>query len=89
MGDLRFQATQPQIGLVNFDSCPFDFEVFVVKKRPTRASKLLHANEFTLSKVWEETIKLIGKADYLCFSPEHPLLTESVLKALDLIGDED
>ncbi|KAI7725908.1 hypothetical protein M8C21_032420 [Ambrosia artemisiifolia] len=48
-----------------------------------RASKLLRANGFTLGKVREEAIKLIGKPDYFYFSPEHPPLTESAQKALD------
>ncbi|MFS7941660.1 putative Clp, repeat (R) domain, Clp domain superfamily protein [Helianthus anomalus] len=53
-----------------------------------RASKLLRANGFTLGKVREEAIKLIGKPDYFYFSPEHPPLTESAQKALDWAVDE-
>ncbi|XP_076903755.1 ATP-dependent Clp protease ATP-binding subunit CLPT2, chloroplastic-like [Bidens hawaiensis] len=53
-----------------------------------RASKLLRANGFTLTKVREEAIKLIGKPDYFYFSPEHPPLTESAQKALDWAVDE-
>ncbi|KAD5316771.1 hypothetical protein R6Q59_031934 [Mikania micrantha] len=53
-----------------------------------QASKLLRANGFTLSKVREEAIKLIGKPDYFYFSPEHPPLTESAQKALDWAVDE-
>ncbi|KAJ9549857.1 hypothetical protein OSB04_022400 [Centaurea solstitialis] len=48
-----------------------------------RASKFLRADGFTLTKVREEAIKLIGKPDYFYFSPEHPPLTESAQKALD------
>ncbi|XP_024993941.1 ATP-dependent Clp protease ATP-binding subunit CLPT2, chloroplastic [Cynara cardunculus var. scolymus] len=53
-----------------------------------RASKLLRADGFTLSKVREEAIKLIGEPDYFYFSPEHPPLTESAQKALDWAVDE-
>nr|XP_043606074.1 ATP-dependent Clp protease ATP-binding subunit CLPT2, chloroplastic-like [Erigeron canadensis] len=53
-----------------------------------RASKLLRANGFTLMKVREEAIKLIGKPDYFFFSPEHPPLTEAAQKALDWAVDE-
>lgn len=53
-----------------------------------RASKLLRADGFTLSKVREEAIKLIGKPDYFYFSPEHPPLTESAQRALDWAVDE-
>ncbi|KAI3501175.1 hypothetical protein L1887_29037 [Cichorium endivia] len=53
-----------------------------------RASKLLRANGFTLFKVREEAIKLIGKPDYFFFSPEHPPLTESAQKALDWAVDQ-
>ncbi|XP_071703120.1 ATP-dependent Clp protease ATP-binding subunit CLPT2, chloroplastic-like [Rutidosis leptorrhynchoides] len=53
-----------------------------------RASKLLRADGFTLMKVREEAIKLIGKPDYFFFSPEHPPLTESAQKALDWAVDE-
>ncbi|XP_076951858.1 ATP-dependent Clp protease ATP-binding subunit CLPT2, chloroplastic-like isoform X2 [Bidens hawaiensis] len=53
-----------------------------------RASKLLRANGFTLTKVREEVIKLIGKPDFFYYSPEHPPLTESAQKALDWAVDE-
>ncbi|KAI3727537.1 hypothetical protein L6452_16153 [Arctium lappa] len=53
-----------------------------------RASKLLRADGFTLSKVREEAIKLIGKPDYFYFSPEHPPLTESAQRVLDWAVDE-
>lgn len=53
-----------------------------------RASKLLRANGFTLVKVREEAIKLIGKPDYFFFSPEHPPLTEAAQKALDWAVDQ-
>ncbi|PWA40841.1 double Clp-N motif protein [Artemisia annua] len=53
-----------------------------------RASKLLRANGFTLMRVREEAIKLIGKPDYFFYSPEHPPLTEAAQKALDWAVDE-
>lgn len=52
------------------------------------ASKLLRANGITLSKVREETVKILGKADMYFFSPEHPPLTEDAQRALDQAVDE-
>nr|XP_027081502.1 ATP-dependent Clp protease ATP-binding subunit CLPT2, chloroplastic-like isoform X1 [Coffea arabica] len=52
------------------------------------ASKFLRANGITLSKVREETVKLLGKADMYFFSPEHPPLTEDAQRALDWAVDE-
>lgn len=51
------------------------------------ASKFLRANGITLTKVREESIKLLGKGDLYFFSPEHPPLTESASKALDWAVD--
>ncbi|XP_027181566.1 ATP-dependent Clp protease ATP-binding subunit CLPT2, chloroplastic [Coffea eugenioides] len=52
------------------------------------ASNFLRANGITLSKVREETVKLLGKADMYFFSPEHPPLTEDAQRALDWAVDE-
>ena len=55
---------------------------------PNFASKFFRANGITLSKVREETVKLLGKADMYFFSPEHPPLTEDAQRALDWAVDE-
>ncbi|XP_021735996.1 ATP-dependent Clp protease ATP-binding subunit CLPT2, chloroplastic-like [Chenopodium quinoa] len=47
------------------------------------ASRFLRENGITLTKVKEESIKLLGKGDLYFFSPEHPPLTESAQRALD------
>ncbi|XP_057524625.1 ATP-dependent Clp protease ATP-binding subunit CLPT2, chloroplastic-like isoform X1 [Amaranthus tricolor] len=47
------------------------------------ASRFLREHGITLTKVREESIKLLGKGDLYFFSPEHPPLTESAQKALD------
>lgn len=52
------------------------------------AVKFLRANGITLSKVREETVKLLGKSDMYFFSPEHPPLTEPAQRALDWAIDE-
>ncbi|GMH09476.1 hypothetical protein Nepgr_011317 [Nepenthes gracilis] len=52
------------------------------------AAKLLRENKITLTKVREESIKLLGKGDMYFFSPEHPPLTEAAQKALDWAVDE-
>ncbi|CAA6666848.1 unnamed protein product [Spirodela intermedia] len=52
------------------------------------ASKFLRTNGVALSKVREETIKLLGKSDMYFFSPEHPPLTEPAQRALDWAVDE-
>ncbi|GAV70367.1 Clp_N domain-containing protein [Cephalotus follicularis] len=52
------------------------------------ASKFLRANGITLSKVREETLKLLGKADMFSFSPEHPPLTQEAQRALDYAFDK-
>lgn len=52
------------------------------------ASKYLRANSITLFKVREETIKVLGKANYYFFSPMQPPLTEDAQKALDWALEE-
>ncbi|KAM4073892.1 hypothetical protein ACB094_10G053400 [Castanea mollissima] len=52
------------------------------------ASNFLRANGITLSKVREETIKLLGKGERFFFSPEHPPLTEAAQRALDWAVDQ-
>ncbi|KAB2039018.1 hypothetical protein ERO13_D03G158700v2 [Gossypium hirsutum] len=52
------------------------------------AAKFLRANGITLSKVRDETVKLLGKGDMFFFSPEHPPLTEDAQRALDWAVDE-
>lgn len=52
------------------------------------ASKLLRESGITLTKVKEESIKLLGKGDLFFFSPEHPPLTESAQRALDWALDQ-
>lgn len=52
------------------------------------AAKFLRANGITLSKVREETVKLLGKSDMYYFSPESPPLTEPAQRALDWAVDE-
>ncbi|PON57428.1 Clp, N-terminal [Parasponia andersonii] len=52
------------------------------------AAKFLRASGITLTKVREETVKLLGKADMFFFSPEHPLLTEEAQRALDWAIDK-
>ncbi|KAJ7952429.1 ATP-dependent Clp protease ATP-binding subunit CLPT2, chloroplastic [Quillaja saponaria] len=52
------------------------------------AAKFLRANEITLSKVRDETVRLLGKADMFFFSPEHPPLTEEAQRALDWAVDQ-
>ncbi|XP_010529510.1 PREDICTED: ATP-dependent Clp protease ATP-binding subunit CLPT2, chloroplastic [Tarenaya hassleriana] len=46
-------------------------------------SKYLRANGIMLLNVREETVKLLGKSDRYCFSPEHPPLTEDAQRTLD------
>lgn len=52
------------------------------------AAKFLRENGITLSKVREETVKLLGKSDMYFFSPEHPPLTEPAQRALDWAIEE-
>ncbi|XVF13270.1 hypothetical protein REPUB_Repub08aG0194200 [Reevesia pubescens] len=52
------------------------------------AAIFLRANGITLSKVREETVKLLGKGDMYFFSPEHPPLTEDAQRALDWAVDQ-
>ncbi|KAI4315320.1 hypothetical protein L6164_028144 [Bauhinia variegata] len=52
------------------------------------ASKFLRANGFTLFKVRDEILKLLGKADMFFFSPEHPPLTDDAQRALDWAVDQ-
>ncbi|XP_068317989.1 ATP-dependent Clp protease ATP-binding subunit CLPT2, chloroplastic-like [Pyrus communis] len=52
------------------------------------AAKFLRVNGITLTKVREETIKLLGKADMWFFSPEHPALTEEAQRVLDWAVDK-
>lgn len=47
------------------------------------ASQFLRANGVTLTKVREETLKIIPKGDMYFFSPEHPPLTDDAQHALD------
>ncbi|XP_057520058.1 ATP-dependent Clp protease ATP-binding subunit CLPT2, chloroplastic-like isoform X2 [Amaranthus tricolor] len=52
------------------------------------ASRFLRENGITLTKVREESIRLLGKGDLYFFSPEHPPLTDSAQKALDWALDQ-
>ncbi|KAF4404008.1 hypothetical protein G4B88_014464 [Cannabis sativa] len=52
------------------------------------AAKFLRASGITLTKVREEAIKLVGKADMFYFSPEHPPLTEEAQRVLDWAIDQ-
>ncbi|KAI9076627.1 hypothetical protein K1719_041392 [Acacia pycnantha] len=52
------------------------------------ASQYLRANGITLFKVRDETLKLLGEASPLNFSPEHPPLTEEAQRALDWAVDQ-
>ncbi|KNA23299.1 hypothetical protein SOVF_026110 isoform A [Spinacia oleracea] len=52
------------------------------------ASRFLRENGITLTKVKEESIKLLGKGDLYFFSPEHPPITESAQRALDWALDQ-
>ncbi|KAK2996513.1 hypothetical protein RJ639_025164 [Escallonia herrerae] len=52
------------------------------------AAKFLRANGFTLTKLREEIVKLLGKADMYFFSPEHPPLTEAAQRAIDWAFDK-
>ncbi|XP_073112864.1 ATP-dependent Clp protease ATP-binding subunit CLPT1, chloroplastic isoform X2 [Elaeis guineensis] len=54
----------------------------------SKAAQFLRADEITLFKVREETVKLLGKSDLYFFSPEHPPLTEPAQRALDWAVDE-
>lgn len=54
----------------------------------SEAAKFLWANEVTLFKVREETVKLLGKGDLYFFSPEHPPLTEAAQRAIDKAIDK-
>lgn len=51
-------------------------------------SRFLRENGITLTKVREESIRLLGKGDLYFFSPEHPPLTDSAQKALDWALDQ-
>ncbi|RXH67719.1 hypothetical protein DVH24_027866 [Malus domestica] len=52
------------------------------------AANFLRENAITLTKVREETIKLLGKTDMWFFSPEHPALTEEAQQVLDWAIDK-
>ncbi|KAK7406210.1 hypothetical protein VNO78_07830 [Psophocarpus tetragonolobus] len=52
------------------------------------AAKFLRANGITLLKVRDETVQLLGKADFFFFSPEHPPLTDEAQRALDWAVDQ-
>ncbi|KAG1362672.1 ATP-dependent Clp protease ATP-binding subunit CLPT1, chloroplastic [Cocos nucifera] len=54
----------------------------------SEAAKFSRANGITLSRVREETVKLLGKSDMYFFSPEHPPLTEPAQRVLDWAVDE-
>ncbi|XP_044477718.1 ATP-dependent Clp protease ATP-binding subunit CLPT2, chloroplastic-like [Mangifera indica] len=54
----------------------------------SEAAKFLRANRVTLSKVREETVKLLGKGEMYFFSPEHPPLTEAARRAIDKAIDK-
>ncbi|XP_068634944.1 ATP-dependent Clp protease ATP-binding subunit CLPT1, chloroplastic-like isoform X2 [Aristolochia californica] len=53
------------------------------------AARFLRAHGIMLSKVREETVKLLGKSDMYYFSPEHPPLTEPAQRALDWAIDDN
>ncbi|KAF4366574.1 hypothetical protein F8388_004238 [Cannabis sativa] len=61
---------------------------FLIALGTSLAAKFLRASGITLTKVREEAIKLVGKADMFYFSPEHPPLTEEAQRVLDWAIDQ-
>ncbi|KAL6509469.1 hypothetical protein OROGR_022779 [Orobanche gracilis] len=52
------------------------------------AARFLMKNGITISKVREETVRLLGKSDPSFSSPDHPPLTEPAQRALDWAVEE-